>query len=139
MIKRCLFFVSFILFFSSCIDEGPSDYTQTMGCDLNQKQFDKAEVFEPLSSAAPSYSSPGKVSLLQFAPKRLSQGNKGSCTSWAACYAAGSILWTQATGKNPNDLAFSPDFIYNQMTHGNCTGTNIAEALKLILKKGLIP
>jgi len=144
MNMKNLIILSFICLSLFALNSCKSGSTNTsvsklLGCDLSQKEFDKAEVFEPLSETSSDNEMPSKISLLQYAPKRLSQGGKGSCTSWAACYAAGTILWAQAKGEDPNTLAFSPDFIYNQMTEGNCTGTHIGNSLKLIVQGGLLP
>jgi hypothetical protein len=113
-------------------------FALAQGCDLNQKEFDKAEVFEPLAKSLPENKTGRKASLLKYAPKRMSQGRQGSCTSWACVYATTTILHATASGKNPNDIAFSPAFVYNQMTRGNCTGTNIAKALDKLVNEGAV-
>jgi hypothetical protein len=46
----------------------------SMGCEMKTSVYDKAEVFEPLSPAAPGYGLPERVSLEQYCPKRLNQG-----------------------------------------------------------------
>jgi len=106
------------------------------GCNLDQKEFDKAEVFEPLTA---SNTMPKKVSLRKYVPKVLSQGTQGSCTAWACAYFARTTLEAAATGKDPNSFALSPAFLYNQLTKGNCTGTNIGIALDLVRDVGLVP
>jgi C1A family cysteine protease len=108
------------------------------GCDLNQKLFDQAQVFEPLAPALPENKVPGRVTLEQFAPQRLSQGKQGSCTAWATAYAASTILRAASTKENPNTIAYSPAFVYNQITRGNCTGTHIGKTLELIERQGLL-
>ena len=136
--RKIVIFISTVLLLAQCTTSNVNTVSEGLGCDLDQIAFDKAEVFEPLATSVSENKLPQNISLLQYAPKRLSQGRKGSCTAWAACYAAGTILWSQALQTNPDNLAFSPDFIYNQMTKGNCTGTNIGEALELVLDEGLI-
>ncbi|MCS6832649.1 MAG: C1 family peptidase, partial [Flammeovirgaceae bacterium] len=108
------------------------------GCQLDQKLFDKSEVFEPLASSLPENRLPRHFSLERYAPKRLSQGRQGSCTAWAAAYAATTILHAYAFGKNPNEIAYSPSYIYNQLTRGRCTGTHIGTTLDLMAQVGLV-
>jgi hypothetical protein len=108
------------------------------GCNLDKVEFDKAEVFEPLASSLPENQQSGRVSLLQYAPKRLSQGRQGSCTAWASAYAAATILHAAASGEDPNKIAFSPSFVYNQITRGNCTGTHIGQTLDKLSKEGTL-
>lgn len=117
---------------------GNAKMSLAQGCKLDQKEFDKAEVFEPLATTLSENKTARKASLLKYAPKRMSQGRQGSCTSWACVYATTTILHATASGKNPNDIAFSPAFIYNQMTRGNCTGTNIGAALDKLVKEGAV-
>ncbi len=111
----------------------------SQGCNLDKVAFDKAEVFEPLAASLAENKQAGRVSLLQFAPVRKSQGSQGSCTAWASSYAAATILHAAATGADPNKIAFSPSFVYNQITQGNCTGTNIGETLEKLSKEGTLP
>jgi C1A family cysteine protease len=108
----------------------------SQGCNLDKVQFDKAEVFEPLAASLPENKQAGRVSLLQYAPKRMSQGRQGSCTAWASAYAAATILHAASTGENPDKIAFSPAFVYNQITQGNCTGTNIGQTLEKLSEEG---
>jgi hypothetical protein len=108
----------------------------TQGCELKKEFFDQAEVFEPLAKNMPENQSPSKVSLEQFAPKRLSQGSQGSCTAWACAYAAMTINQARATQIDPNTIAFSPAFVYNQITRGNCTGTHIGKTLDKLVNEG---
>jgi Papain family cysteine protease len=108
------------------------------GCDLNKTDFDKAEVFEPLAMTLPENNVPGRFTLEKYAPRRLSQGSQGSCTAWAAAYSAATISRAVATGEEPNAVAYSPSFVYNQITRGNCTGTHIGKTLEKIVSEGLV-
>jgi C1A family cysteine protease len=110
----------------------------TQGCELKKEFFDQAEVFEPLAKDMPENQSPTKVSLEQYAPKRLSQGSQGSCTAWACTYAAMTINRARALQLDPNSIAFSPAFIYNQITKGNCTGTHIGKTLDKLTEEGVL-
>jgi hypothetical protein len=140
MNKKIYLFAIILALFSACSPKknGNSKMSLAQGCNLDQKEFDKAEVFEPLAKTLPENKNARKASLLKYAPKRMSQGSQGSCTAWACVYATTTILHANATGKDPNSLAFSPAFIYNQMTRGNCTGTNIGLALDKLIKEGSV-
>ncbi|MCU0394101.1 MAG: C1 family peptidase, partial [Thermoflexibacter sp.] len=115
-----------------------SQATFAQGCNLDKVEFDKAEVFEPLATSLPENQQSGRVSLLQYAPKRMSQGRQGSCTAWASAYAAATILHAASTGQDPNKIAFSPSFVYNQITRGNCTGTHIGQTLDKLSNEGTL-
>ncbi|MDX1349986.1 MAG: C1 family peptidase, partial [Putridiphycobacter sp.] len=108
------------------------------GLDMDQKVYDKAEVFEPLADNIKN-PMPEKVSLLQYAPKRLNQGQQGSCVGWSSGYAARTILYAKATGEKPNDVTFSPSFVYNQIALQGCQGTYLQKAMELMYNKGALP
>jgi C1A family cysteine protease len=107
------------------------------GCQMKQEVFDQAEVFEPLSAEGNSL--PAAVSLEKYAPERLSQGQQGSCVGWASAYAARTILEATATGKNPNELKFSPSFLYNQIGSSDCNGSYVVDAMKKLMSVGAMP
>ncbi len=110
------------------------DNSENTGCHMKQEVYDKAEVYAPL--AAGRNELPAKVSLERFAPKRLSQGQQGSCVGWASAYAARTILEAVATGKDPNSLTFSPSFLYNQIGASDCNGSYVVDAMKTLLNVG---
>ena len=104
----------------SAVSGGSSKYT--MGGVLDQKQFDKAEVFEPLADNVKN-PLPDRVTLEQYAPQRRNQGEQGSCVAWSSAYAARTILRARETGEDPNSVAFSPSFLYNQIKlNEDCPG-----------------
>lgn len=107
-----------------------------LGAEMKREEYDKAEVFAALASGRNPL--PSKVSLEQFCPKRLNQGSQGSCVAWSSAYAARTILEARATGKNPNDVAFSPSFLYNQIPLDNCQGSYIPWAMEKMQKMGLV-
>lgn len=108
------------------------------GLDMDQKVYDKAEVFEPLADNIKN-PMPEKVSLKKFAPKRLNQGSQGSCVGWSSGYAARTILYSKATGENPNNVTFSPSFVYNQIALEGCQGTYLQKAMELMYNSGALP
>ncbi|MFK8045153.1 MAG: C1 family peptidase [Crocinitomicaceae bacterium] len=125
-----------------CTAEGgasnPISSLFSTGLDMDQKVYDKAEVFEPLADNIKN-PMPEKVSLLKYAPKRLNQGSQGSCVGWSSGYAAQTILYSKATGKNPNNVTFSPSFLYNQIALKGCQGTYLQKAMELMYNKGSLP
>ncbi len=110
----------------------------SLGATLSQEQFDKAQVFAALSS---SYGNrlPARVSLEEYAPQRLQQGVQGSCVGWASAYAARTILQARATGKDPDQLAFSPSYLYNQIHLQGCQGAYMIDAMKTMSTNGAVP
>ncbi len=110
----------------------------SMGCSMEEEVFDKAEVFTPL--AAGSFNTmPASTSLLKYCPKRENQGRQGSCVGWSSAYAARTILYSRATGKNPNEVRFSPSYLYNQIALPGCQGSYIQYAMEAMKKRGLVP
>lgn len=116
-------------------DDAPAPSGKGLGCKLNRVEFDKAQVFEPLAPG----SLPRSVSLQQYAPTAGDQGQQGSCTAWATAYAARTIQEAVSKGADPNQTAFSPSYLYNQLTDGSCSGTSIRAAMELVKKQGLVP
>lgn len=110
----------------------------SLGASFDEKKYASTEIFEPLSNNK-THPLPEAVSLAGFAPKRLNQGQQGSCVAWASAYAARSIMEARASGKDPDEVTFSPSFLYNQIALENCQGSYLQEALKVMETKGLAP
>ncbi|HNK85210.1 MAG TPA: C1 family peptidase [Flavobacteriales bacterium] len=111
------------------------------GATLDPKEYDKAEVFEPLADNVKN-PLPEKVSLEAFAPPRLNQGQQGSCVAWASAYAARSIVNNAATKQTPTTAnAFSPSFLYNQIKIENsgCQGSYLIRAMENMKAGGVAP
>ncbi|MFZ1798452.1 MAG: C1 family peptidase, partial [Chitinophagaceae bacterium] len=109
----------------------------TMGGILDPKMFDKAPVYEGLDESKNNL--PEAVSLLKFAPQRQNQGEQGSCVAWGSAYGARSILQSVSTGKDPNQVAFSPSFLYNQIGLDGCQGSYIIRAMESMTSVGSVP
>lgn len=122
----------------------PQQFTETAslafatGGEFDEQIYDKAEVFEPLADNIKN-PLPAKVSLAEYAPKRLNQGSQGSCVGWASAYAARSILYARQFGKSGNASAFSPSSLYNQIKLPNCQGAYIQNAMETMEDKGVLP
>lgn len=110
----------------------------SMGGNIDQERYKEYKVFAALSSSSPKYNLPASASLRNFAPTPRNQGRQGSCVGWASSYAARTILEAVRTGQNPNSLAYSPSFLYNQIGVPNCQGAFTGEALEHMKNKGLI-
>ena len=109
-----------------------------MGADLNEDEYDKAMVYEPLA-AGNRNELPTKVSLKQYMPTIKNQGRQGSCVGWSSAYGARTILHAKATGQNPNSAAFSPAYLYNQIKLPSCQGAYINNAMKTMRSTGGLP
>jgi hypothetical protein len=112
----------------------------SLGAALSQERFDQAQVFEPLAYGFGNANAlPTKVSLQQHAPSRRHQGQQGSCVGWAAAYAAQTILQAKASKQDPNQIAFSPAYLYNQIRLQGCEGAYMLDAMKAMSQNGAVP
>ncbi|WP_346237082.1 C1 family peptidase [Niabella insulamsoli] len=107
------------------------------GYSYNPDEFNKASIYEGLEDDPNKNPLPEAVSLLRFAPRRGDQGAQGSCVAWSSAYAAQTILTAAATGNDPNSIAFSPSYLYNQIRLGNdCQGSYIQKAMEAMKVNG---
>lgn len=111
----------------------------TKGGKLSPEEFKKASVYEGLEDDNTKNPLPESVSLLKFAPERLNQGKQGSCVAWSSAYAARSIIESASTDANPNSVAYSPAFLYNQIGLDGCQGSYIIRAMEFMTNKGAVP
>ncbi len=109
----------------------------SFGATLDEEHYDKAKVFPAL--AAGSTRLPASVSLQQYVPRRMQQGRQGSCVGWASSYAGRTILEAMRTGKRPDDVAFSPSFVYNQIALRGCQGAYMIDAMETLRRGGSLP
>jgi hypothetical protein len=106
---------------------------------LDPNEFKKASVYEGLEDDNTKNPLPEMVSLLKFAPDRQNQGKQGSCVAWSSGYAARSIIESASTAENPNSVAFSPAFLYNQIGLEGCQGSYLIRAMEFMTNKGAVP
>ncbi len=123
---------------------GTSDSTGQMfsqsGYGYNANEYDKASIYEGLEENNAKNPLPEAVSLLRFAPRRGDQGQQGSCVAWSSAYAAQTILTAAATGQDPNTIAFSPSYLYNQIRlNQDCQGSYIQRAMEAMQRNGGVP
>ena len=123
---------------SGPVSDDNENFSFSLGANLDQERYDKAEVFEPLA-AGKWNNTPSSVSLLKYAPSRGQQGRQGSCVGWASAYGARTILHAKATGQNPNAVRFSPAYLYNQISLSGCQGAYMLDAMKTMKANGGVP
>lgn len=127
---------------------------KTGGCNLSQaaeslfsqsgysydpNEFRKASEYEGLEPDNGRNPLPEAMSLLKFAPARGNQGQQGSCVAWSSAYAARTILESASTGVTPDNIKFSPSFVYNQIGLDQCQGSYIQRAMELMSRQGALP
>lgn len=110
-----------------------------VGGKLDDAVYDQALVYEPLVAGNAQNARPRKMSLRAFTPSPVSQGRQGSCVGWSSAYAARTVQWARFTGKNPNDVVFSPSFLYNQIALEGCQGAYIFDAMEKLQQVGALP
>lgn len=115
-----------------------TEHSFSLGAALSEAEYDKAKVFAPLAYGSQNQL-PRRVSLEKYAPTRRHQGQQGSCVGWASAYGARTILQAQATGSSPNNVAFSPAYLYNQIHLENCQGAYMVNAMKSMYENGALP
>lgn len=106
---------------------------------LDPQQFEKAEIYEPLADDDTKNPLPESANLQRFCPTPQNQGSQGSCVAWSSAFAAHTILESSRTGKQPNEVAFSPSFMYNQIGMEGCQGSYIIRAMEFMTKRGDVP
>ncbi|MFN6117641.1 MAG: hypothetical protein ACK46C_17445, partial [Flavobacteriales bacterium] len=65
------------------------------GANFDPALYDQAEVYEPLADNVKN-PLPERITLEQYCPPRLNQGQQGSCVAWASAYAARTIVYNKA-------------------------------------------
>ncbi len=106
---------------------------------LDPRQFARAEIYEPLADDDTKNPLPEAANLQKFAPEVGNQGSQGSCVAWSSAYGARTILEASKAGQNPNNLRFSPAFLYNQIGLDGCQGSYIIRAMEFMTKQGSVP
>lgn len=109
------------------------------GYHFDPNEFQKASVYEGLEDDNNKNPLPEAVSLARFAPDRMNQGQQGSCVAWSSAYAARTILESASTSQNPNQVAFSPSFVYNNIALDDCQGSYIQRAMEFMQQRGAVP
>lgn len=106
---------------------------------LDPKQFEKANIYEPLAEDDTKNPLPESASLQKYAPAVGDQGQQGSCVAWSSAYGARSIVEAARTGQQGDQVKFSPSFLYNQIGLEGCQGSYIIKAMEFMTGKGAVP
>ncbi len=109
------------------------------GYNFDPNEFKKASVYEGLEDDNNKNPLPEAVSLANFAPQRLNQGQQGSCVAWSSVYAARTILEASSIRIDPDQIAYSPAFVYNNIALEDCQGSYILRAMEFMQNKGALP
>jgi len=109
------------------------------GYNFDANETKKAQVYEGLEDDSKKNPLPEMVSLAAFAPSRQNQGKQGSCVAWSSMYAARTILEAASTRQDPNSVAYSPAFLYNNIALQDCQGAYIQKAMEFMQTKGAVP
>ena len=132
----------FFFFRNGSAGGGTTDIVKNLfsqsGYNFNADTFRKASVYEGLADDNTKNPLPESVSLLRFAPDRQNQGQQGSCVAWSSVYAARTIAEAASTGQDPNNTAYSPAFVYNQIGLEGCQGAYIQNAMEFMTNKGVV-
>lgn len=129
----------FLLGKGGCNPEAVQKLFSQSGYSFNPAEFNKASVYEGLEDDAGKNPLPEAVSLARFAPPRGNQGQQGSCVAWSSAYGARTILEATSAGANPDEIKFSPSFLYNQIGLENCEGSYIQRAMEQMSSQGALP
>ena len=108
------------------------------GYNFDANETKKAQVYEGLEDDNAKNPLPEMVSLAAFAPSRQNQGKQGSCVAWSSTYAARTILEAASTKQDPNSVAYSPAFMYNNIALDNCQGAYIQKAMEFMQQNGAV-
>ncbi|EAQ38420.1 papain family cysteine protease [Dokdonia sp. MED134] len=118
--------------------EGDIYYTGTTDCtSTGEYVIDPNKVLESLTI---SDDLPEEQDLSSYLPPVDTQGQQGSCASWATTYYLKSFqerIAAETTGINES-IVFSPSYTYNQITQGICEGTSYESNLEILKNKGAI-
>lgn len=106
---------------------------------LDRNEFAKATIYEPLADDDSRNPLPESANLQKFAPNPGDQGQQGSCVAWSSAFAARTIVEAARTGNNPDQLKFSPAFLYNQIGLEGCQGSYIIRAMEFMTQRGAVP
>ncbi len=109
------------------------------GYSFDPERFSKASVYEGLEDNNTKNPLPEAVSLAAFAPQRMNQGNQGSCVAWSSAYGARTVLEAASARTDPNQVAFSPAFLYNNIALDGCQGSYLLNAMQFMQKNGALP
>lgn len=128
----------FLFFNKGCASNVVKQFSHS-GYNYDKNQFLNANIYEPLDEGNPTNAIRESVDLSRFAPARGNQGEQGSCVAWSSAYAARTIMEAASKGVNPEQVKFSPSFLYNNIGLDGCQGSYIEKAMDFMQKQGAVP
>lgn len=142
--KMLLGLMAFLIISATPSAAQDADESHRTGMLMDDEAY--AELPEQATQLTRGYTAlPQSHSLRQYCPTPKNQGNYGTCTSWAAAYAARTIAeaikngWTDRATIDRE--AFSPPFVYKQIKDAgdyNCQqGSYPGDALLVMKSKGV--
>lgn len=122
----------------------PDAQTRSLGLDdVSPETYASFDFSSPngnlFGAPGANASLPSRIDLSENFPIPGDQGTQSSCVGWATAYALKSyqekveMSWSL----NSPDHLFSPGFIYNQINGGRDQGSQPADALELVVNKGV--
>ncbi len=132
-----LFFRGGCNLFKQTASAGNKTFTES-GYNFNANETKKAQVYEGLEDDNSKNPLPEMVNLAAYAPSRQNQGKQGSCVAWSSAYAARTILEAASTKQDPNSIAYSPAFLYNNIALEDCQGSYIQKAMEFMQANGAV-
>lgn len=130
----------YLLYSKGCLNgSNVQSLFSSSGYSYDKEKFMNANIYEPLDENSPNNPIRESVDLSNFAPQRGDQGEQGSCVAWSSAYAARTIMEAASKGANPNQIRFSPSFMYNNIGLEGCQGSYIEKAMDFMQKNGAVP
>jgi hypothetical protein len=109
------------------------------GYSFDRDKLMNTDIYEPLDETNSANAIRESVDLSNFAPSIGDQQQQGSCVAWSSAYAARTIMEASSQGVNPNQVRFSPSFLYNNIGLEGCQGSYIENAMQFMQKNGNVP
>lgn len=144
MKKILIYGVAMLMAAISTPAQSDDNFDTYMGLEMDTEALDKIPQ-KPRLVTRDYTSLPSRYSLMQYTPVPRSQGQYGTCTSWATTYAARTICEAVNNGWLDRNIinreAFGPLFIYHLIRLDNNStscerGTYIDQALRTLIDKG---
>ncbi|MBL7728122.1 MAG: C1 family peptidase, partial [Dinghuibacter sp.] len=129
----------FLFFQKGCLSGAAQNLFSPSGYNYDKQKFLNTDIYEPLDEGNATNAIRESVDLSNFAPQRGDQGEQGSCVAWSSAYAARTIMEAASTGVDPNQVRFSPSFMYNNIGLEGCQGSYIERAMEFMQQKGAVP
>lgn len=123
---------------SQVLTDSAKNLFSQSGYNFSPAEFSKAKVYEGLEDDNTKNPLPEMVSLAAFAPQRMNQGKQGSCVAWSSAYAARTVLEAASSRTAPDQTAYSPAFLYNNIALDDCQGSYIQRAMEFMQTRGSV-